>query len=169
MTVFILKSALNSIRREAARFLIKETGGILIGYWTKSGNIVVTHASGPGSKAYNGYFSFEIDVVYCQGYLDYIFDTTGGALSYLGEWHTHPLGYGLNLSSTDSLNMHHIAMDKSYKCSAPVVILYRPKGSISKKGELLKIFFHSGEDNKKLLSRVKIIEKIHGYVLPTLP
>lgn len=169
MTVFILKSALKSIRHEASRFLIRETGGILIGYWTKSGDIVITHASSPGLKAYNGYFSFEIDAVYCQGYLNYIFDTTGGALSYLGEWHTHPLGYGLNLSSTDMLNMHHIAKDKSYKCSTPVVILYRPKRSMTKKSELLKIFLHSGADNKKLLSRVKIIEKINGYALPILP
>lgn len=86
-TVFILRQAMDVIRRESLKFDI-ETGGILIGSRSNDGAILVTHATPPGPEALHNEVFFKRDVVFQQAALNKIYRRYG--VQYLGEWHKHP-------------------------------------------------------------------------------
>lgn len=86
-TVFILRQAMDVIRREALKFDI-ETGGILIGSRSPDGAILVTHATPPGPNAVHNAVYFKRDVAYQQAALNSLHRRYG--VQYLGEWHKHP-------------------------------------------------------------------------------
>jgi len=86
-TVFILRQAMDVIRREALKFDI-ETGGILIGSRSADGAVLVTHATPPGPAAVHNAVYFKRDVAYQQAALNSLHRRYG--VQYLGEWHKHP-------------------------------------------------------------------------------
>lgn len=86
-TVFILRQAMDVIRREALKFDI-ETGGILIGSRSGDGGVLVTHATPPGPAAVHNAVYFKRDVAYQQAVLNNLHRRYG--VQYLGEWHKHP-------------------------------------------------------------------------------
>lgn len=86
-TVFILRQAMDVIRREALKFEI-ETGGILIGSRSQDGDILVTHATPPGPAAVHNAVYFKRDVAYQQAALNSLHRRYG--VQYIGEWHKHP-------------------------------------------------------------------------------
>lgn len=89
--VFVAEAVWTRVRRETARFRFRETGGVLFGYRDDE-SLVITEATGPGPRARHRRTWFEPDTAYCQAQLSIVYQRTGGAVSYLGEWHTHPCG-----------------------------------------------------------------------------
>jgi integrative and conjugative element protein (TIGR02256 family) len=127
--VFAALSILEVFRRECARIRYRETGGVLFGYRTDEDDIVVTDATGPGPRARHSWRFFEPDTRYCQEQLSRIYRETQGAVSYLGEWHTHPYGSTLP-SRRDSATMSQIAVNARFRQPEPLLWIYRPPGRI---------------------------------------
>jgi integrative and conjugative element protein (TIGR02256 family) len=121
--IFIGEAVRVTMRREASRFRLRETGGILLGYRSGS-DIVVTGATGPGPNARHQRNSFEPDGSYCQSQLTAAYQSTGGVISYLGEWHTHPCA-GTSPSRQDLRSMLTIANDPEYHQPEPALCIYR--------------------------------------------
>jgi len=85
-----------------------ETGGILLGYTADNQDVVATHLIGPGPNARHEKYRFEPDGDFQQKEIEKVFRETGGRITYLGDWHTHPLGVAV-LSSTDKRTLEKIA------------------------------------------------------------
>lgn len=166
--VYVLVSVPMVWQKETSKFTLKETGGILVGYRTKSGNFVITHTTGPGPRAKHGFRYFEADSAYCQRVLDHIFDHSQGELTYLGDWHTHPLG-GLLLSRLDVDTMRIVANDELYQCSLPLSVIYKPRWRYSRRNMEDGFAVYAIDANgKSTLLEVKLISKILGYRLPKI-
>lgn len=68
-----------------------ETGGMLCGYWsTDRSHVVITHIIGPGPNAVHKWDRFRHDDKGQQPYLEAIWNKYDGAITFLGDWHTHP-------------------------------------------------------------------------------
>lgn len=123
--LFAASSVLKVFRREAAQWRFKETGGVLFGYRTGDNDIVVTEATGPGPRAKHGWLTFEPDTGYCQKLLERIYQDSKGAISYIGDWHTHP-HCTVRPSSIDVASMVALARDADVRQSKPVLWIFRP-------------------------------------------
>jgi integrative and conjugative element protein (TIGR02256 family) len=122
--VQIVSSALEDMRAEATRRCLYETGGILIGHWPDTNTAVITNAIGPGSRARHKLFTFEPDSRFSQEQLNSIYWASDGKLSYIGDWHTHPLG-SLIPSQSDSETTFQVAADPDYRAPKPILLLFR--------------------------------------------
>lgn len=122
----IAASAFADVRDEARRWRVRETGGILIGYWEDEYHAVITHVSGPGPNARHGLYTFEPDSSFAQRHLNKIYRESAGRFSYIGDWHTHPLG-SLVPSESDSATTFGVAADPTYRAPRPILLLFRNK------------------------------------------
>lgn len=103
-----------------------ETGGIILGERaTAAGDIVIHHLVGPGPKAKRRFRSFEPDTAYTQIELERAWFASGGAITYLGDWHTHPWG-PLRPSQPDLEAMRLIAETPSFQTPYPLSLITRP-------------------------------------------
>lgn len=122
-TVWVRRALLiaaSAARTQAAQF---ETGGILVGTWDRDRKIiyVVSHYDPPpDSKQEPDGFVRGMVGVY-EAIAD-VHRRTAENLTYIGEWHTHPPGYGSKPSSDDRrlLRWVHDALQWS---DAPALIL----------------------------------------------
>ena len=126
--VFIRDTVWMRIRRETARFRFRETGGVLFGYRNDM-DIVIVEATGPGPRARHCRTWFEPDTAYCQARLAAIYERTGGAISYLGEWHTHPCG-STKPSFQDLKSMLSLAKDPGTRQPEPLLLIFRPENTV---------------------------------------
>ncbi|MFA7361114.1 MAG: ThiF family adenylyltransferase [Candidatus Kapaibacterium sp.] len=97
----LVKSVLDTLKREAKRHRKNETGGVFIGicnYKTKTIHVFDTIIAPRDSKHSSAYFYRGIENLPEQ--VKYIKEITGGMIGYIGEWHTHPMGLD-SLSSVD--------------------------------------------------------------------
>lgn len=94
-----------------------------MGFWTADSDAVITHASGPGPKATHGMWTFERDPVSGQSFIDEIFEQSGGAFTYLGEWHTHPWGR-LEPSIRDLRTMRMIPLEPRSYQPRPILVVH---------------------------------------------
>lgn len=97
-----------------------ETGGMLLGYLADNGEVVVKKLIGPGPTAKHGFHHFEPDSSYQQGLLEKYFRESEGQITYLGDWHTHPLGSPV-LSVRDKQTLAEIAQSASSKIKHPLM------------------------------------------------
>lgn len=107
-----------------------ETGGVLAGYMDKNGDVIISHASGPGPKALRSAVRFEKDVEHCQQFLEKIFIDSGRKTVYVGEWHSHP-SKNNNPSGLDIKSLSEIAVEKGYLTDEPVMIILSNHGKPS--------------------------------------
>lgn len=107
-----------------------ETGGVLAGMSDKEGNIIITHASGPGPKALHTKMTFEKDIEFCQNFLDNLFESSGGTALYVGEWHSHPEDDNMP-SGIDIKSLSEIALQKEYLTVNPAMIIFSTEGTPS--------------------------------------
>lgn len=91
-TLWVAASAYDQILELGQRQAPRETGGMLLGYEANDGSAVVTKIIGPGPEARHGRFRFTPDGKYQQSSLEEHYWATDGRETYLGDWHTHPLG-----------------------------------------------------------------------------
>jgi integrative and conjugative element protein (TIGR02256 family) len=98
---WISSQSLNALRAEADRSYDNETGGVLIGYWADSRNVVVTATAGPGPDALHRRYSYEHDHDWEATQIAAEYERSGRAHVYIGDWHTHPNASSARLSGTD--------------------------------------------------------------------
>ena len=80
-----------------------EAGGILIGYETLNGDIIIEYITEPFKRDIRKKFSFDrIDEKH-NTILKSIWENKGNIHAYMGEWHTHPEDYP-NYSFKDKRN-----------------------------------------------------------------
>lgn len=163
--LFVLSPVLEKIRRESSLFLMRETGGIIIGYRTKGLDIVITHVTGPGPKAIHSIFNFDIDHEYAQHALDYIYTETGGELSFLGDWHTHPL-MSTSLSGRDKMTIKDIASNENFICEKPLALVFRPEYAMRSLAISESVSIYEYDNGECLELKAIFIDDIDGYALP---
>lgn len=111
---------MKSMRKEQ---LPNETGGILLGYHDFNVNAVVVVDALPAptdSEASPG--SFERGL---EGVTDAVIEAgrrTAGVVGYIGEWHSHPRGYGAHPSGDDKFQLAYLTLGLALE-GLPAVML----------------------------------------------
>jgi hypothetical protein len=100
----------------------KETGGIIIGYYTSDlTNALVTEATPPPPDSNHGHMYFERGVSGLAGLLRRRW-VAKRRTYYLGEWHFHPANI-IEPSREDFYQMGQIASAKEYSCKEPILLV----------------------------------------------
>lgn len=98
-----------------------ETGGILVGH--VRGDVVhVTAVSNSGPAASESPGGFVRDGQHCQSFLERCIRESRGALTYVGEWHSHPKHRAFP-SHTDVASLASISADANFNTPAPVMLI----------------------------------------------
>jgi len=108
--------------QDASRCAPEETGGVVLGYWVDDSEAVITEHVGPGPDAQHDITGFVPDAQYQRERIAQIYERTGRTHTYLGDWHSHPLG-GLGLSRTDRRTARRIAKATDARCPRPLMLL----------------------------------------------
>ena len=100
----------------------KETGGILVGRYSSSLQIVyINELSNPPSDSKAGFCWFNRGV---KGLGEYLKNKwVQNDEYYLGEWHFHPANVP-EPSSTDIAQLKKISLDKRFNCKEPILIIF---------------------------------------------
>ena len=99
---------------------LRETGGILVGYYTLNLDCaIVTKVVGPTSDSHSTRTQFYRGVAGLQARLDEQWEMQR---YYLGEWHYHPLAMP-DASPGDRSQMAAIAASSEYNCPEPVLMI----------------------------------------------
>jgi len=110
-----------AILRSCRQSAPKETGGILLGHYSKSLDCaVVTHISHAPSDSKSGRTWFVRGVRGLQRMVDRLWQRDH--TYYLGEWHFHPYG-APRPSQTDADQMREIASSSQYHCPEPILLI----------------------------------------------
>ncbi len=107
----------------------RETGGILVGYYTPAHDCaVVTGLSGPPEDSIHGPRLFKRGTKGIQCWIFRLWREQRHF--YLGEWHCHPGGAPVP-SPDDSEQMHRLRNDRKLKCPEPILLIIggNPKGT----------------------------------------
>ena len=97
-----------------------EVGGWLLGYWTgRRDTLVVTHATPPSRGTPSG---IRISGRRHRGYFDQAWDASAGAVTFVGDWHTHPGGPSTP-SERDRAALEKLAAKPDYGTPEPVVAI----------------------------------------------
>ncbi|MFD1607494.1 Mov34/MPN/PAD-1 family protein [Oceanobacillus luteolus] len=99
----------------------KETGGILIGYYSEDQHTaIITKITGPPGDSKHGLAWFERGTEGLQNILDNAWEKE--QVYYLGEWHYHPKDFP-SPSSIDINQMELISKNPKYHCPEPILII----------------------------------------------
>ena len=98
-----------------------ETGGWLLGYWAADVTaVVLTHATPPGPRGAPDGVSISD-----QGHaarFEEAWDRSGGHVTFLGDWHTHPGGVPLP-SQIDRIAMKQLAENAAFDTPRPLIAI----------------------------------------------
>jgi|GEM_PF-6503027 len=95
-------SLLERLEKERAKILPNETGGVLVGSYDRINDVIYVMASLPSPKD-----SVSDNQLYLRGrqgianLTSHIENLTHSNLYYIGEWHSHPNGYSVEMSKSD--------------------------------------------------------------------
>ncbi|MBA2714093.1 MAG: Mov34/MPN/PAD-1 family protein [Rubrobacteraceae bacterium] len=113
--------ALSRMLELSRRATPRETGGVLVGYYTEAQDCaVVTEVSRAPPDSRSGKNIFVRGTAGLQRWLNKLW--LRERRFYLGDWHSHP-GQTPRPSLTDMAQLEEIAEDKSRKCPEPVALL----------------------------------------------
>jgi len=126
-TAWVDRKILAAMIAESNYWCPKETGGVLMGYWSDR-DVVITDIIGPGSKAIHRRYSFTPDALWQQHEIARIYEKTGRVHTYLGDWHSHPYG-GRDLSVKDLEVMIRVATHEPARAVRPIfgIVYNNPK------------------------------------------
>lgn len=113
MMVYVSLDALNSISKEVEISKNTETGGILLGKLLQNGDVLITHAIGPGPNSIRKQYEFRKDFDYSVRMLEILYSRY--SVDFLGDWHKHPTGC-VNYSNRDHKSMIRIATINKKRC-----------------------------------------------------
>lgn len=120
--IWLESDAVASMLEEGRRAHPMETGGLLIGYWSRNDSAVVSRVIGPGPRAIQWTDSFEPDYGFQEAEIARIHIESQGVERYLGDWHTHPDG-GLYLSAKDRDVLRRIADHEEVSTDQPLMLV----------------------------------------------
>lgn len=110
------------IDRECSRSGSLETGGILVGYYSKdAATALVTEALPPPKDSARGRSWFHRGVAGLRNLLTKRWQSEIRTY-YVGEWHYHPAGT-VEPSRDDLSQMHTVNADPRYRCREPIMII----------------------------------------------
>lgn len=110
------------INRECRRSGSVETGGILVGHYTKDESMaIVTEALPPPKDSAQGRSWFHRGVAGLSGLLAKRWESELRTY-YVGEWHYHPASI-VEPSGDDLTQMHGINADPRYRCREPIMVI----------------------------------------------
>lgn len=121
LSLWLAASARERMETEADRTYPLETGGILVGYPTAQGPVVID-VIGPGPNASFRRRRFVPDAAYQERQLAALYEASGRLHTYLGDWHTHPDGIAAP-SWLDRRTLHRIARSPSARAPEPIMII----------------------------------------------
>lgn len=122
---WLTRTAEKVIRSEAARHPDQETGGVLLGYFSPEGSVVVADATGPGPDASRSCDSFHPDIAWQRQEVAVRYAESGRINTYLGDWHTHPNGV-LVLSPTDRRTLRRISQTATARVPQALMAILAP-------------------------------------------
>ncbi|MGN7471999.1 ThiF family adenylyltransferase [Brevibacillus sp. SAFN-007a] len=128
--ILITQEAYESVVYESRESGDFETGGVIVGFYTGDGRVVVMDASPPGPNAVRKKDWFERDVEFCQKFLDEAVEKMGKRGYYIGEWHFHPTGTN-KPSPQDFASMMEIALQDNYETDTPICLILSPALELS--------------------------------------
>ncbi len=114
---------LAAMRKIAASSKPRETGGTLVGYYSRDRRVAfVTRAleANIGARKQRARFYRPPDDV--DGQLARIYEESGGLTHYLGEWHTHPEA-APTPSPTDLSTLRGLARSRSVATDTPFMVI----------------------------------------------
>lgn len=122
--VELSKEALGVMHEEAVKSYPNETGGIVIGHYTRSRTTaLVERATPPTPDSRGGRTSFYRGVRGLQKLLQRLWRRpTEERRYYLGEWHFHP-GANPAPSASDIGQMKRISQSDDYQCPEPILVI----------------------------------------------
>lgn len=124
-TVWLDAAARDILAEEAAKRRLLETGGPIFGYESE-GDVVVTKLYGPGSGARHRRASFSCRREWIADCIEEAFSESSGHWSYVGEWHTHPLGRATP-SGQDIRAVARIAAAVEVELQRPTILIQGTK------------------------------------------
>ena len=118
---WIHQDVMNFIKAEASSKLPNETGGILMGYWSKSnGEVVITNATGPGPQAEHSLNYYMPDNKWQHEEAIRIYEKIN--VEYLGDWHSHPYTSDY-LSLSDRRTLRTISRHNNSRVKFPLMLI----------------------------------------------
>jgi len=130
-TIFTDEIVIEKVRRWRSNHLPNETGGILIGCYDMQRKYIYVATALPSPSD-----SQEEPTGYIRGTsglkqeIEKIKRITAGNLHYVGEWHSHPTGYGVRMSGAD-LNLLAWLSEQMTAHGKPSLMLIVGEGKVS--------------------------------------
>jgi integrative and conjugative element protein (TIGR02256 family) len=123
-TVWIPPRVGSELEGEADRCRPLETGGVLLGFEDADDDrqIQVVDAVGPGPGGTHRRDRFEPDAAWQRDRIAAIYRDSGRVVTYLGDWHSHPLGSG-RPSRLDRKTAARIARCAEARVPQPVILI----------------------------------------------
>lgn len=122
LIIWVAGSAIEAMAADGFTWAPAETGGVLLGYWIDTREVVVTSASVGGPQGVHDPRGFQPDASHQAQQIAEMYEASGRLHTYLGDWHTHPRG-GMALSRTDRRTMRRIGRSREARCSTPLMLL----------------------------------------------
>ena len=125
MQVRVSSRVINLIKAESKKYLPNETGGVLIGHISLVNSVftIVDLIDAPEDSKRNPSY-FELGTIGLQDQIESYEVKTNGLLTYIGTWHSHPLGGGP--SSIDKSMKEKLMKDRE---NCPSVCLIYSNGN----------------------------------------
>lgn len=120
--LWLARTSLEAMAREAASRHPSETGGVMLGYADEGDDVVVTTIIGPGPRAIHARSRFVPDHAYHVAEVARLYEASGRRWTYLGDWHTHPDAPAY-LSPTDADTLEQIAGARMARVPRPVMLI----------------------------------------------
>jgi integrative and conjugative element protein (TIGR02256 family) len=121
--LWLAHTALEVAKSQADSHYPHETGGVLLGYWAGE-DVVVTRFTMPGKAAIHCDRTFVPDYSFDEKVIANVYTLSGGQITYLGDWHTHPNATIQSLSPKDIATMRRIAAYRPARVPKPLMILF---------------------------------------------
>lgn len=119
----ILHDPWKYIESECSKADGRETGGILIGYYSDDRTTAtVTEATAPPKDSSYGHNWFQRGVAGLKSLLARRWKNTGRRTFYIGEWHFHPIEKVVP-SKDDYKQMQDISNSTNYHCNEPIMLI----------------------------------------------
>lgn len=100
-----------------------ESGGVLMGNWQSPTDVIVQAVIGPGPAAEHERFSFRPDLSWQHKQIASYYLRSEGAVTYLGDWHSHPHAKHGRLSYRDEQALHSIMSTPEAQCPEPLMAI----------------------------------------------
>ena len=110
---------------DASSHLPNESGGMLLGYRSPGGDLVIAELLEGGPDAIRKPTRFVPDGRWQQRQLALAYERSGRIHTYLGDWHSHPGGV-LQPSRRDRRTARAVARSKAARAPQPVTLIGTP-------------------------------------------